>query len=60
MTKCYLSKDNCIRYTLSIKSNISILTFINIIICSCLMSDAVPIKVHADYCRGIDTKKPPR
>ena len=27
-----------------------------IIICSCLTSDAVPIKVHADYCRGIDTK----
>ena len=27
-----------------------------IIICSCLTSDAVPIKVHADYCRDIDTK----
>ena len=29
---------------------------VNIIIYSCLTSDAVPIKVHADYCRGIDTK----
>ena len=26
-----------------------------IIIDSCLTSDAVPIKVHADYCRDIDT-----
>ena len=27
-----------------------------IIICSCLMSNVVPIKVHIDYCRDIDTK----
>ena len=27
-----------------------------IIIDSCLTSDAVPIKVYADYCRNIDTK----
>ena len=27
-----------------------------IIIDSCLTSNAVPIKVYADYCRNIDTK----
>ena len=31
-------------------------SLIIIIIYSCLTSDAVPIKVHADYCRDIDTK----
>ena len=29
---------------------------IKVFICSCLTSNAVLIKVHADYCRGIDTE----
>ena len=36
-------------------SNLTIKSY-NIIIDSCLMSNAVPIKVHTDYCRDIDTK----
>ena len=29
---------------------------IYLFICSCLMSNAVLIKIYTDYCRGIDTK----
>ena len=38
-------------------ATIRVLTIIIIIIIdSCLMSSTVPIKVHVDYCRDIDTK----
>ena len=38
------------------KVNLILNYILTIIINSCLTSNAVPIKVHTDYCRDVDTK----